>query len=70
VGADPRLRPHPGAGRGFRKTVYLRTHRIRSGQQTIAVKVPKKPSDPGVNPYVVLLDLERFDNLEEVEIER
>jgi hypothetical protein len=33
------------------------------------VTVPEKPSDPGIDPYLVLIDLERFDNVEEVEIE-
>jgi hypothetical protein len=32
--------------------------------------VSKKPSGAGIGPYVVLIDLERFDNVEEVEIER
>jgi hypothetical protein len=45
-------------------------HRIRTGAQTITVTVPKKPSDAGIDPYVVLIDLERFDNVEKVEIER
>jgi hypothetical protein len=59
-----------GQGADFGETLYLRMHRIRSGPQTITVTVPKKPSDAGIDPYVVLIDLERFDNVEEVEIER
>ena len=54
---------------GVGEPLYLRMHRIRSGEQTITVTVPKKPSDAGIDPYVVLIDLERFDNVEEVEIE-
>ncbi|HET7464237.1 MAG TPA: hypothetical protein VFJ82_23470 [Longimicrobium sp.] len=57
-------------GADFGETLYLRMHRIRSGPQTITVTVPKKPSDAGIDPYVVLIDLERFDNVEKVKIER
>ncbi len=57
-------------GEDFGATLYLRMHRIRSGRQTITVTVPKKPSDAGIDPYVVLIDLERFDNVEKVKIER
>jgi ABC-2 type transport system permease protein len=56
-------------GSEFGETLYLRSHRIRSGTQTITVTVPKKPSDAGIDPYLLLIDLERFDNVEEVEIE-
>ncbi|WP_420125140.1 hypothetical protein [Longimicrobium sp.] len=56
-------------GAEFGETLYLRSHRIRSGPQTITVTVPGKPSDAGIDPYLVLIDLERFDNVEEVEIE-
>ncbi|HEU4883263.1 MAG TPA: hypothetical protein VFT45_13475 [Longimicrobium sp.] len=59
-----------GQGADFGETLYLRSHRIRSGRQTITVTVPKKPSDAGIDPYLLLIDLERFDNVEEVEIER
>jgi ABC-2 type transport system permease protein len=57
-------------GADFGEALYLRMRRIRSGRQTITVTVPKKPSDAGIDPYVVLIDLERFDNVEKVEIER
>ena len=56
-------------GAEFGETLYLQRHRIRSGLQTITVTVPRKPSDAGIDPYVLLIDLERFDNVEEVEIE-
>ncbi|HET7230029.1 MAG TPA: hypothetical protein VFJ16_08515 [Longimicrobium sp.] len=62
--------PTAGWREDFGETLYLRNHRIRSGRQTITVTVPKKPSDAGIDPYVLLIDLERFDNVEEVEIER
>ncbi|HYR08583.1 MAG TPA: hypothetical protein VEQ60_12465 [Longimicrobium sp.] len=61
--------PSGKQGPDFGETLYLRSHRIRSGPQTITVTVPKKPSDAGIDPYLVLIDLERFDNVEEVEIE-
>lgn len=57
-------------GEDFGETLYLRPHRIRSGRQTITVTVPRKPSDAGIDPYVVLIDTERFDNVEKVQIER
>jgi hypothetical protein len=30
------------------------------------VTVPKQPSDAGIDPSLLLIDLERFDNVEEV----
>jgi len=56
-------------GAEFGETLYLQMHRIRSGQHTITVTVPGKPSDAGIDPYLLLIDLERFDNVEEVKIE-
>jgi ABC-2 type transport system permease protein len=57
-------------GADFGEPLYLRPHRIRSGPQTITVTVPRKPSDAGIDPYVVLIDLERYDNVEKVAVER
>lgn len=57
-------------GADFGETLYLQMHRIRSGEQTITVAVPRKPSDAGIDPYILLIDVERFDNVEEVEIEK
>jgi hypothetical protein len=59
-----------GPGAEFGETLYLQMHRIRSGEQTITVTVPREPSDAGIDPYLLLIDLERFDNVEEVKIER
>lgn len=56
-------------GADFGESLYLQMHRIRSGEQTITVTVPRKPSDAGIDPYHLLIELERFDNVEEVEIE-
>jgi len=61
--------PSGRQGADFGETLYLRSHRIRSGPQTITVTVPRKPSDAGIDPYLLLIDLERFDNVEEVETE-
>jgi len=57
-------------GADFGETLYLRSHRIRSGRQTITVTVPRRPSDAGIDPYLLLIDTERFDNVEKVRIER
>lgn len=57
----------PGAE--FGETLYLEPHRIRSGEQTITVTVSRKPSDAGIDPYHLLMDLERFDNVERVDTE-
>jgi ABC-2 type transport system permease protein len=62
--------PSGRQGPEFGEALYLRPHRIRSGQHTITVTVPRKPSDAGIDPYLLLIDLERFDNVEEVEVER
>ncbi|HYN80167.1 MAG TPA: ABC transporter permease [Gemmatimonadaceae bacterium] len=56
-------------GADFGETLYLQMHRIRSGEQTITVTVPRKPSDAGIDPLHLLIELERFDNVEEVKIE-
>lgn len=70
MGADRGVfAPTKQQGADLGETLFLRMHRIRSGQQTITVTVSRKPSDAGIDPYVVLIDLERFDNVEEVEIE-
>lgn len=50
--------------------LYVRMHRIRSGEQTITVSVPREPLLAGVDPYH-LLDWEEpaaDDNIEGVEI--
>lgn len=55
----------------LREPLYVRMHRIRSGEQTITVTVPRKPVLAGIDPYH-LLDWEEDandDNIEEVKIE-
>jgi hypothetical protein len=59
-----------GQGAEFGETLYLQMHRIRSGEQTISITVPREPADAGIDPYLLLIDLERFDNVEKVKIER
>jgi ABC-2 type transport system permease protein len=50
--------------------LYVRKHRIRSGTQQITVTVPHKPARAGIDPDLLLIDLETGDNIKEVEIER
>jgi hypothetical protein len=57
-------------GADFGETLYLQRHRIRSGQQTITVTVPREPADAGIDPFHLLIELERFDNVEKVKLER
>jgi hypothetical protein len=61
--------PTDQAGPDFGETLYLQKHRIRSGEQTITVTVPSEPADAGVDPYHLLIEMERFDNVEKVKIE-
>ena len=56
-----------GEGRSLGEPLYLRKHRIRSGRQTIAVTVPRRPARGGIDPYN-LLDWEEGDNIEAVTI--
>ncbi len=49
-----------GQGADSGETLYLQMHRIRSGEQTISVTVPREPSDAGIDPYHPLIELERF----------
>lgn len=48
------------------ETLYLQTHRLRSGHQSITVNVTKKPSRAGIDPRGLLVDLDAFDNVQEV----
>lgn len=52
------------------RPLYVRKHRIRSGEQTITVTVPRKPVLAGIDPYH-LLDWEEGeddDNIEGVRV--
>lgn len=50
------------------KPLYVRKHRIRSGTQTIALTVQRRPARGGIDPYN-LLDWEEGDNIEVIEVE-
>lgn len=45
------------------KSLYLRMHRIHSGEQTIKVTVPRKPKHGGIDPNYLMIDLRRDDNI-------
>ena len=49
------------------KPLYLRMHRIRSGEQTITVTVPRKPARGGIDPNLLMIDLRYDDNMMELE---
>lgn len=46
--------------------LYLTRHRIRSGQQTIRIIVPRQPLRAGLDPNRKLIERERGDNVVEV----
>ena len=48
------------------RPLYLRLHRVRSGRQRITVTVPGEPARAGIDPRILLIDLEPGDNVEEV----
>ena len=48
---------------------YKEKHRIRSGQQTITVTVPRKPTRAGIDPENLLIDLDPENNIKDVKIE-
>jgi ABC-type transport system involved in multi-copper enzyme maturation permease subunit len=47
--------------------LYLQRHRIRSGEQTIRVIVPRMPARAGIDPRRRLIERERDDNVVDVE---
>ncbi len=53
-------------GNGLGEPLYMQKHRIRSGEQTITVTVPRKPFQAGIDPNRLLIDLEMGDNVEKV----
>lgn len=50
--------------------LYVQMHRIRSGEQTITVTVPRRPVLAGIDPYHLLdvIELENDDNIEAVKV--
>lgn len=59
-----------GDGGELSEPLYVQKHRIRSGEQTITVTVPRKPLRAGIDPYHVLdwEEREDDDNIEPVKI--
>jgi hypothetical protein len=47
----------------------MEKHRIRSGQQTITVTAPRKPTRAGIDPDNLLIDLDTENNIKDVKIE-
>lgn len=56
-------------GEGLGEALYMQRHRIRSGEQTITVTVPREPAHAGIDPHRLLIDPEMRDNIEEVTVE-
>ena len=46
--------------------LYLQKHRVRSGEQSLTVTVPKKPARAGIDPRSLLIDIEAKDNTREI----
>ena len=57
-----------GEGDGLGEALHLERHRIRSGDQTIRVTVPREPARAGIDPYSQLIDRQRDDNVVGVEM--
>jgi ABC-type transport system involved in multi-copper enzyme maturation permease subunit len=49
-------------GKGLNEPLYLGMHRIRSGEQTIKVIVPRKPERGVIDPNYQMIDLRLDDN--------
>jgi ABC-type transport system involved in multi-copper enzyme maturation permease subunit len=60
----------PGEGGGLGEPLYLKRHRIRSGEQTIRITVPREPARAGIDPYRKLFDRQRDDNVVAAEAAR
>ncbi len=56
----------PGKGGGLGEPLYLKRHRIRSGAQTIRIPVSSTAARAGIDPYRMLIDRAREDNVVEV----
>jgi ABC-2 type transport system permease protein len=48
---------------------YLQHHRLRSGKQRITVRVAKKPGAAAIDPFRLMIDRRRYDNLIQLPIE-
>ncbi|MCI0433679.1 MAG: hypothetical protein L0271_08515 [Gemmatimonadetes bacterium] len=58
--------PGAGEGRGPGEPLHLERHRIRGGEQTIRITVPREPARAGIDPWHKLIDRQRDDNVVEV----
>ena len=47
--------------------LYLKMHRIKSGEQTISVKVPRKPTHAGIDSNHLMISIRRDDNVRYLE---
>lgn len=50
--------------------LYMQQHRVRSGVQQIEIEVTGKPAAAGIDPDKLLIDLEAYDNVAEVEVQQ
>ena len=50
-------------GKQSNEPLYLQMHRIRSGDQTIEITVPRKPGRGGIDPNNLMIDIRRDDNI-------
>ena len=55
-------------GKDSGEPLYVQMHRIRPGEQTITVTVPRKPARAGIDPDNLLIDLETDDNIRSVKV--
>ncbi|MDX1751771.1 MAG: M1 family aminopeptidase [Salinimicrobium sediminis] len=53
----------PQAAESTGELLYLNKHKLKSGEQTIVINVPKEPGNAGVDPHQ-LLDRNSYDNFE------
>jgi len=54
-------------GKRLNEPLYLKMHRIHSGEQTIKVTVPRKPERGGIDPNNLMIDVRRDDNMLELD---
>ena len=57
----------PADGDARRDPLYLKPQRIRSGEQTIRITVPRMPASAGIDPLRKLIDRYGYDNVVVVE---
>ncbi len=54
-------------GKGLNEPLYLKMHRVKSGEQEINVTVPRKPLSGGIDPNYLMIDLRHDDNIKIIE---